>query len=123
AVVHLDESLDDNQASLDTELGVLLDEIDIILHRIQQLEPVGVCARNLSECLHLQLCQLSDDTPMLEHAKRVVRDYLELLGSRDFAQLMRRTRLEEDQLRQVSVLIQSLNPRPGGEIASGAAEY
>ncbi|MDY3198291.1 MAG: RNA polymerase factor sigma-54 [Pseudomonadaceae bacterium] len=120
---YLEETLEDIQASLDPELGVELDEIEMVLHRIQQLEPVGVGARNLSECLHLQLCQLPDDTPMLEQAKRVVRDYLELLGSRDFAQLMRRTRLKEDQLRQVIELIQSLNPRPGGEIASGDAEY
>src|SRR5690606_19030584 len=97
--------------------------IEMVLHRIQQLEPVGVGARNLSECLHLQLSQLPADTPMLEQARRIVRDYLELLGSRDFTQLMRRTRLKEDQLRQVVELIQTLNPRPGGEIASGEAEY
>ena len=104
-------------------LGVELDEIEMVLHRIQQLEPVGIGARNLSECLHLQLCQLPADTPLLDQAKRIVRDYLELLGSRDFTQLMRRTRLKEDQLRQVVELIQALNPRPGGEIASGDAEY
>ena len=120
---YLEESLEDIQAALDPELGVELDEIEMVLHRIQQLEPLGIGARNLSECLHLQLIQLPDDTPMLDHAKRVVRDYLELLGSRDFAQLMRRTRLKEDQLRQVVELIQTLNPRPGGEIASGDAEY
>ena len=120
---YLEESLEDIQSSLDPELGVELDEIEMVLHRIQQLEPLGVGARNLSECLHLQLCQLPEDTPLLEAAKRVVRDYLELLGSRDFTQLMRRTRLKEDQLRQVIELIQTLNPRPGGEIASGEAEY
>ncbi|MFA5676936.1 MAG: RNA polymerase factor sigma-54 [Pseudomonas sp.] len=120
---YLEESLEDIQMSLDPELGVELDEIEMVLHRIQQLEPVGIGARNLSECLHLQLCQLPDSTPMLEQAKRIVRDYLELLGSRDFAQLMRRTRLKEDQLREVVELIQTLNPRPGGEIASGDAEY
>src|SRR5690606_22612489 len=71
----------------------------------------------------LQLCPLPDHTPVLEQAQRVVRDYLELLGGRDFAQLMRRTRRKEDQLRQVSELIQALTPRPGGEIGSGHAEY
>ena len=120
---YLGESLEDIQSSLDPELGVELDEIEMVLHRIQQLEPVGVGARDLSECLHLQLCQLPAETPMLEQAKRLVRDYLELLGSRDFTQLMRRTRLKEDQLRQVVDLILTLNPRPGGEIASGEAEY
>lgn len=120
---YLEESLEDIQSSLDPDLGVELDQIEAVLQRIQQLDPLGVGARNLSECLHLQLCQLPEDTPLLDAAKRVARDYLELLGSRDFAQLMRRTRLKEDQLRQVIELIQTLNPRPGGKIASGAAEY
>ncbi|SDR74893.1 RNA polymerase, sigma 54 subunit, RpoN/SigL [Halopseudomonas litoralis] len=120
---YLEESLDDILASLDPSLEVELDEIEMVLHRIQQFEPTGVGARNLSECLHLQLQQLPDSTPMLEQAKRIVRDHLELLGSRDFTQLMRRSRLKEDQLREVVALIQTLNPRPGGEIASGEAEY
>lgn len=120
---YLEESLEDILASLDPSLEVELDEVEMVLHRIQQFEPTGVGARNLSECLHLQLQQLPDSTPMLEQAKRVVRDHLELLGSRDFTQLMRRSRLKEDQLRDVVALIQTLNPRPGGEIASGEAEY
>ncbi|TKA92009.1 RNA polymerase factor sigma-54 [Halopseudomonas bauzanensis] len=120
---YLEESLEDILTSLDPALEVELDEVEMVLHRIQQFEPTGVGARNLSECLHLQLQQLPDTTPMLEQAKRVVRDHLELLGSRDFAQLMRRSRLKEDQLREVVELIQTLNPRPGGEIASGEAEY
>ena len=82
-----------------------------------------MAARNLSECLVLQLRQLPADTPLLEHALKVVRDHLALLGSRDFSQLMRRTRLKEDQLGRVIALIQTLNPRPGSEIASGEPEY
>ncbi|CEA00753.1 RNA polymerase factor sigma-54 [Pseudomonas saudimassiliensis] len=120
---YLEESLEDILASLDPALEVELDEVEMVLHRIQQFEPTGVGARNLSECLHLQLQQLPPSTPLLAEAKRVVRDHLELLGSRDFAQLMRRSRLKEDQLRDVVALIQTLNPRPGGEIASGEAEY
>ena len=120
---YLEESLEEILASIDPELEVELDEIERVLHRIQQFEPVGVAARNLSECLVLQLRQLPADTPLLEHALKVVRDHLALLGSRDFSQLMRRTRLKEDQLGRVIALIQTLNPRPGSEIASGEPEY
>ncbi|WP_193075647.1 RNA polymerase factor sigma-54 [Pseudomonas sp. FME51] len=120
---YLEESLEDILASLDPDLEVELDEIEMVLHRIQQFEPTGVGARDLSECLRLQLQQLPVSTPLLEQAKQIVRDHLELLGSRDFTQLMRRSRLKEDQLRDVVALIQTLNPRPGGEIASGEAEY
>ncbi len=120
---YLEESLEDILASLDPELEVELDEVEMVLKRIQQFEPVGVGARDLRECLLLQLRQLPADTPSLEHAVRVVSDHLELLGNRDFAQLMRRSRLKEEQLRDAVALIQTLNPRPGSEIASGEAEY
>lgn len=120
---YLEESLEDILASIDPELEVELDEIEMVLHRIQQFEPVGVGARNLSECLLLQLSQLPADTPLLEQSRKVVRDHLALLGSRDFSQLMRRTRLKEEQLGRVIALIQTLNPRPGSEIASGEPEY
>ncbi|WP_373186437.1 RNA polymerase factor sigma-54 [Halopseudomonas sp.] len=120
---YLEESLEDILASIDPELEVELDEIEMVLHRIQQFEPVGVGARDLSECLLLQLRQLPANTPLLEQAQKVVGDHLGLLGSRDFSQLMRRTRLKEDQLGRVIALIQTLNPRPGSEIASGEPEY
>ncbi|MEH6565712.1 MAG: RNA polymerase factor sigma-54 [Halopseudomonas sp.] len=120
---YLEESLEDILASMPAELEVELDEVEMVLHRIQQFEPVGVGARDLRECLLLQLRQLPADTPMLEQATRVIRDHLELLGSRDFSQLMRRSKLKEDQLRDAVALIQTLNPRPGGEIASGEPEY
>jgi RNA polymerase sigma-54 factor len=120
---YLEESLEDILASLDPALNVELDEIEMVLHRIQQFEPVGVGARDLSECLVLQLRQLPANTPLLDQAQKVVRDHLALLGSRDFSQLMRRTRLKEDQLGRVIALIQTLNPRPGSEIASGEPEY
>jgi RNA polymerase sigma-54 factor len=71
----------------------------------------------------LQLRQLPANTPLLDQTQKVVRDHLALLGSRDFSQLMRRTRLKEEQLGRVIALIQTLNPRPGSEIASGEPEY
>lgn len=120
---YLEESLEEILASLDPELEVELDEVEMVLHRIQQFEPVGVGARSLSECLSLQLRQFPKDTPMLEQAQKIVKDHLELLGSRDFTQLMRRTRLKEEQLSRAITLIQTLNPRPGSEIASGEPEY
>ncbi|QJD60459.1 RNA polymerase factor sigma-54 [Pseudomonas sp. gcc21] len=120
---YLQESLEDILSSLDPELEADLDEVEMVLHRLQQFEPVGVAARDLRECLLLQLRQLPADTPMLEQARRVVDNHLELLGSRDFTQLMRRSKLKEDQLRDAIALIQTLNPRPGSEIASGEAEY
>jgi RNA polymerase sigma-54 factor len=120
---YLEESLEDIHASLDPELEVDLDEVEVVLRRVQQFEPAGVGARNLKECLLLQLNQLPAKIPRLADAKRLVCDYLDILGSRDYSQLMRRMKIKEDELRGIIELIQSLHPRPGSQIESGEAEY
>ncbi|MCP8463757.1 RNA polymerase factor sigma-54 [Pseudomonas sp. ZM23] len=120
---YLEESLDDIISSLDPELGVEMDEVEVVLRRVQQLEPAGVGARNLRECLLLQLRQMPANTYLLAEALKLVSDHLDLLGSRDYSQLMRRMKLKEDELRETIELIQSLHPRPGSQIESGEAEY
>ena len=82
-----------------------------------------ILGRDLGECLLLQLRQLPAKTPWLNEAKRLVSDYIDLLGSRDYSQLMRRMKLKEDDLRQVIELIQSLNPRPCSQISANEPEY
>lgn len=100
-----------------------MDEVLAVLHRIQHLDPIGVAARDLRECLIIQLKFLPTDTPWRSQAITVVSDYLSSLANRDYALLIRKTRLKEDELRQVIVLIQSLNPRPGADIAPSNTEY
>lgn len=100
-----------------------LDEIEAVQHRLQQFDPCGACSQNLAECLSVQLQQFDPATPFLAEAKLIAKQYLPLLASRDFRQLMRRTKLREDELSQAVSLIQSLNPRPGDMIASGETEY
>src|SRR5699024_480857 len=120
---YLRESLADIQAALSTNQQVALDEIEVVLKRVQHFEPTGIAARNLSECLLLQLDLLAPDTPWLAEAKLLCNKYLQLLGSRDYRQLMRRMRLKEEELSQVVQLIQTLNPRPGAEVGSKEPEY
>ena len=100
-----------------------LDEVVAVQHRLQQFDPCGVCSQNLSECLLVQLQQFDAKTPYLDSAKLIAKLYLPILGSRDYRQLMRRTKLREAELSQAIALIQSLNPRPGDIIASGDTEY
>lgn len=120
---YLEDSLEEICAGFDPELDIELDEVEAVLHRIQQFEPAGIGARNLGECLLLQLRQLPADTPWMAEAQRLVSDFIDLLGSRDYSQLMRRMKLKEDELRQVIELVQSLNPRPGSQIESSEPEY
>jgi RNA polymerase sigma-54 factor len=122
---YLIESMDSIQASLsgDMEMVPTLEEIEAVLHLVQQLDPVGSGARSLSECLLLQLQHLPEDTPWLEAARALVRDHLESLGSHDYRQLTRSLRVTEEELQQIVALIQTLNPRPGGLISNETPEY
>ena len=88
-----------------------LDEVEAVLHRLQHFDPPGVFARDLQECLLIQLNQLPPETPWLAQARLVITHYINLLGNRDYAQLLRRSRLKEEQLRDVLALITGLNPR------------
>ncbi len=120
---YLDETLEEVLESFDPELEIELDEIEVVLRRIQQFEPAGIGARDLRECLLLQLRQLPERTQWLAEATRLVSDHLDILGSRDYSLLMRRMKLKEDELRQIIDLIQTLNPRPGSQIEASEPEY
>lgn len=120
---YLSIPLEDVLESLDESLEVEEDEVVAVLHRLQQFEPAGVFAQDLQDCLLLQLNQLPEDTPWLEEAKVVIGQYIQLLGSKDYAQVMRKTKLSEDNLKEVLRLIQELTPRPGDLIISEQSEY
>lgn len=93
-----------------------LDEVEAVLKRIQQFDPPGVAARDLAECLLIQLRQLPPETPSLSDAINIIRNHLDLLATRDFAGLMRKTKLNENGLKLALELVRSLNPNPGGRI-------
>ena len=102
------------------------EEVEAVLHRIQNFDPAGVAARDLRESLLIQLAQLEHDgldPAEFEAATAILQDHFELLAKRDFTQLKRRTRLDDEGLNAAIHLIQSLNPRPGGQIADNAPDY
>ncbi len=100
-----------------------LDEVTAVLHALQQFEPTGVFAADLQECLLLQLRQLPADTPHLEQARVLVTRHITQLGNGDYAQIMRRMRLDENELRSVLALVQTLDPFPGKRIGEDDTEY
>ncbi|MDO6427055.1 RNA polymerase factor sigma-54 [Thalassotalea sp. 1_MG-2023] len=102
---------------------VELDEVEAVLKRINVFDPVGVGARSIAECLTIQLNQFDKDTPWLNESKLVINEYIDLLGNRDYRQIMRKAKLKEDQLREVIRLIQSLDPRPGDSVIQGEDQY
>jgi RNA polymerase sigma-54 factor len=100
-----------------------LDEVEAVLHLIQHLDPIGTGAKDLSDCLGVQLRTLPTDTPYLEQAIGVIKNYIEALGSRNTKLIQRRMDLSEAELQATIALIQSLNPRPGAQISSSSTEY
>ncbi|RME34492.1 MAG: RNA polymerase factor sigma-54 [Gammaproteobacteria bacterium] len=103
--------------------SVEADELEAVLHLVQSLDPPGVAARDLGECLTLQLRQLPAGTPWLEEARRLVSEHLDLLAARNYKTLMRRMHLDKEELQEVIGLIQTLNPRPGAALDQRETEY
>lgn len=126
------EAIDDN-GYLQTEpqeivdnlkhLGITLEEVMAVLHRVQFFDPPGVGARNLQECLIIQLKQLPTTTPWREEALTLTDKYLELLANKDFSQLTRKMKLEREALQAIINLIQTLNPRPGEHLVPSKPDY
>ncbi|MFM7272229.1 MAG: RNA polymerase sigma-54 factor, partial [Gammaproteobacteria bacterium] len=107
----------------DPALGIEEDEVIAVLHRLQHFDPPGVAARDLRECLLIQLRGLDDEDPVVRHARLIVDEHLELLAARDYTTLLRKLRVEEPELRSAIACIQALNPRPGSLIESTPPEY
>ena len=124
---YLTVSLDDILQSVNTEDEmeelVELDEVECVLKRIQMFDPIGSGSRTPQECLLVQLKQFADDTPWLNEAKLLIKEYADLLGSKDYRTLMRKSRLKEDDLREAMRLLQTLNPRPGSALITKEPEY
>jgi len=84
---YLTQPLAEIAALLPAEAAADIEELQIALAHLQHFEPAGVGARNLSECLALQLAVLPPDTPHLKQALETVKVHLEALAARDFARL------------------------------------
>ena len=120
---YLTESIEDIHQGLINEAEIELDEVEAVLHRVQRFDPLGVGARDLRECLLLQLEQFSPDTEGLSDVKMLIADYLDLIGTHDYARLQRKTRKNEEELHTLISFIQTLNPKPGSLISSNTTRY
>ena len=114
-----------NQASTsETENeAVDIDEVYAVLSHIQNFDPTGVGARDLRECIHLQLKNLAAGTPYLSTASNLVQHHFNLLAKRDYKQLCRKLKITENELKKTLSLIQSLNPKPGLNIVNETSDY
>jgi RNA polymerase sigma-54 factor len=119
---YLTTPLDDIVASIDDE-DVGIEEVEAVLHRVQAFDPAGIAARDLRECLLLQLRQLPNEFDWREAAIELVDQHFDLLAQQDEAQMRRRMKLEREDLMDVIGLVRSMNPRPGTSVAPQAPSY
>jgi RNA polymerase sigma-54 factor len=91
-------------------------EIGDLVLQIQQFDPPGICARNLQECLLLQLERKLDEGIHVEMAMKVLEKFFEEFTKKHYEKIQRGLGLTDEQLREVINQIIKLNPKPGGNI-------
>ncbi len=110
-------------ASLNEQPPISLEEAEQTLFKIQRLDPVGVGARSLSECVIRQIEQLDPETPGFRLALDIAADHLDLVASRDYGELRRGLRTSEEKLHEALALVRGCNPKPGLAVSPAAAQY
>ena len=120
---YLTDPLEEIAATLRPEIDATPAEVEQVLAVVQALDPSGVGARSVSECLQLQLRQLDPATPGVECARRIAARHLDLVASGDTAALRRDLGTEEEEIEQALALVRSCHPRPGTVVSRAAAEY
>jgi len=110
----LDQDIESVCEYLSFSLKIWLEkkDIEVILEKIQQLEPAGVGARNLRECFLLKLTRLNQKRPDIKKATCLVRDYFQELYAGNFETIRKNLELEDDELKIILKLLASLKTKP-----------
>ncbi len=98
-----------------------ISDMEKVLMTIQQFDPVGVAARSPQECLLIQIKALGYDRDAT--LVQLIRDHLEDLEARRYKPLLRKFRLEMEELKEYLDIIQSLDPMPGASFGEGEPNY
>ncbi len=120
---YLTIELDEIAGYLDEDTEVSSDELQETLAKIQKLDPIGIAARSIPECLVLQLRQLDASTQGLRLAIKLAENHLDLIANREYGELRRSLRISEDELHDALALVKSCNPKPGLAVSPATAEY
>ncbi len=120
---YLSIKLEEVAGYIDDDSAVSFAEVEETLTKIQRLDPIGVAARSIPECLVLQLRQLDPATPGLALAIELAKTKLDLVANREYGELRRSLRTSEEDLHDAVALVKSCNPKPGLALSPSTAEY
>lgn len=120
---YLTESLAEIAETLKPDVQCEAGEVEAVLACVQALDPPGVGARSIGECIELQLHQLDQSTPAVTTAIEIARHHLERLAGRELAALKRELHASDEDLAEALALVRSCHPRPGATVSTSAPEY
>jgi RNA polymerase sigma-54 factor len=120
---YLTESLEEIAQTLRPEVEATAEEVQAVLEGVQALDPAGVGARSVGECIELQLRQLDPATPGFDTALKIARHHLELVAERELSLLKRELRATEEEIASALALVRACHPRPGATVSAGKAQY
>lgn len=112
-----------NDLAFSQNVDVSLDEMQSCLQKIQKLDPPGIGATSLQECLILQLKRKDYYNRTLETAIEILENHFDDFIKKHYDKLMKHLKINEEQLKNIIQLITKLNPRPGESVSSSAAQY
>ena len=98
------------------------EEIERILHIVHELEPAGIGARTLQECLLIQMRQQSIDTPAKHLAYKIIASHFESFAKKHYERLIARLGISEEEFRDAIEYIRTLSPKPGNLYAEGGVD-
>jgi len=113
-----------NDLALSQSFYTSIEEIELVLKKIQTFDPPGIGARNLQECLLLQLDRKDPADAYVNYAVKVIEDCFEEFSKKHFEKIQKRLGINDEQMKYVISLITKLNPKPGSvEGEDGLAQY
>ena len=102
-----------NDLALTQGIYTTEEQVNYLLTKIQTLEPAGIGARDLKECLLLQLSRKDSSNPYVKIALLIIANYFDEFSKKHFEKIQKKLGINDDDMRQVIQIITRLNPKPG----------
>ncbi|QHT67912.1 RNA polymerase factor sigma-54 [Rhodocytophaga rosea] len=107
-----------NDLAFSQNIETTTEEVEDILFKVQTFDPAGIAARNLQECLLLQLDRKDHHNPVVTYAIKIIDDQFEEFTKKHYDKIQKRLNINEEEMKEAVNIITKLNPKPGGT-ASG----
>ncbi|MDP4281886.1 MAG: RNA polymerase factor sigma-54 [Bacteroidota bacterium] len=111
-----------NDLAFNQNINAEPEEVEEVLKVVQDFDPAGIAARNLQECLLLQLNRITEPTRSVELSIMIIKDYFQEFSKKHYDKILIRTHISEQDLKEAIEEIQKLNPKPGTSISEVSRE-